>query len=247
MSYLFFLIGFVITPAVIMAACLHRAAGRHPHPGCPLRRHWLGTGILALIALLWTTPWDNLIIAKGVWSYGSDRVLGTIGLVPIEEYGFMVLMPFFNAAILGFLLRRGTIIGSSWRQAQMPGRRRTALIYGFLWLVGLACLPFESMFYLSAILIWFVPPLALQALFDPAALRHHWRLVALGTLLPTFYFCLVDALAIHSGIWILHTATRTGIEFGNLPLEEALFFFTTSLLLSQGLVLWHTLFQPTKA
>ncbi|MFO8026976.1 MAG: lycopene cyclase domain-containing protein, partial [Opitutales bacterium] len=91
------------------------------------------------------------------------------------------------------------------------------------------------------------PPLALQAVFDPAAMVRNRRIIAVGTLLPTLYFSSVDALAIRSGIWELHAATRTGLEIGNLPLEEALFFFTTSLLLAQGLLLWHTLFQRADA
>lgn len=246
MSYLTFLLCFVVAPAWILAAALKRSARNRPGAGLRLRRHWCGTAVLALIALIWTTPWDNAIIAKGVWSYGADRVLGTIGLVPVEEYAFMLIMPFFNAAIIGFLLLRQPATPSNWRRAQPRARRWAACIYAGLWLAGLACLPFGQGFYLSAILIWFVPPLALQALFDPSALVRHWRVIALGTLLPTLYFSLVDALAIRSGIWELHSPTRTGLEIGNLPLEEALFFFTTSLLLAQGLLLWHTLFPPVR-
>lgn len=44
------------------------------------------------MALLYTGPWDNLLIGNGVWSYGRDRVIGiTIGAVPIEEYAFYIL------------------------------------------------------------------------------------------------------------------------------------------------------------
>lgn len=247
MSYLSFLLCFVIAPALLLAVGLHWSARREAGAGLWLRRHWGGTAILALIALAWTTPWDNAIIAKGVWSYGADRVLGTIGLVPLEEYGFMLAMPFFNAAVLGFFLLRRPPAPSSWRRQQPRARRKALLIYAGLWLAGLACLPFDGAFYLSAILIWFIPPLALQAAFDPAALVRNRRLIAVGTLLPTLYFSAVDALAIRSGIWELHAATRTGLEIGNLPLEEALFFFTTSLLLAQGLLLWHTLFQRADA
>ena len=244
MSYGVFLLCSVLLPALGLATALHWTARSSPVRRAWLRRHWVGTAILALIALVWTTPWDNVIIANGVWSYGEDRVIGTIGLVPVEEYGFMVFMPFFNAGLIGCLLLRRGVDGAHWRTPQPRARRRALFFYTGLWLVGLACLAAEPAFYLSALLLWFVPPLALQAVFDPASLLRHWRLVAAGSLLPTVYFSVVDAFAIRSGIWQIHDATRTGLELGNLPIEEALFFFTTSLLLAQGLVLWHTLFNP---
>ena len=50
-----------------------------------------GTFLLVVMALLWTTPWDNYLVASGIWSYGEGRVLGTIGYVPFEEYGFFCL------------------------------------------------------------------------------------------------------------------------------------------------------------
>ena len=56
------------------------------------RRLGLALGATALIALLNTAPWDNLLLAEGVWSYPPGRIWGpTIGLVPLEEYAFFVL------------------------------------------------------------------------------------------------------------------------------------------------------------
>jgi len=104
----------------------------------------------------------------------------------------------------------------------------------------------ETDYYLRAILLWFLPPLAIQAVFDPKALSGHWFLILVATLIPTAYFSLVDGYAIQNGIWTIHTATRTGLDLFGLPMEEALFFFTTSLLLARGLVLWHSLFTETK-
>jgi lycopene cyclase domain-containing protein len=243
MTYLSFLVCFVIAPSVLFAWLLHRAGRADRLSRIRLRRHWTGTLVLALIALVWTTPWDNAIIAKGVWSYGSERVLATVGLVPLEEYAFMLFMPIFNAGIMGWFFLRANVAPSRWRTAQPKARRRVGIVYGVLWVLGLSGLAFEPAFYFSSILVWFIPPLVLQSLFDPSGLWRDWRLVAAGTLLPTLYFSLVDAFAIREGIWTIHDATRSGWEFGGLPLEEAFFFFTTSLLLAQGLVLWHGLFR----
>jgi lycopene cyclase domain-containing protein len=72
-------------------------------------------------------------------------------------------------------------------------------------------------------------------------------LILVATFIPTAYFSLVDGFAIQDGIWTIHTATRTGLDLFGLPMEEALFFFTTSLLLARGLVLWHSIFAETKS
>ena len=48
--------------------------------------------------------------------------------------------------------------------------------------------------------------------------------------------CLCDL----RGIWTITPETRSGLEIGNLPFEEALFFALTNLFVLQGLCLWET-------
>ena len=36
-------------------------------------------GVLAIVALVYTTPWDNYLVKNGVWWYPSNRVLAVIG------------------------------------------------------------------------------------------------------------------------------------------------------------------------
>ena len=52
---------------------------------------WKITGRLVTVAFLYTIPWDNMLVYKAGWSYIPDRVLYTIGYVPIEEYAFFVI------------------------------------------------------------------------------------------------------------------------------------------------------------
>jgi lycopene cyclase domain-containing protein len=60
-----------------------------------------------LIALVYTTPWDNYLVATGVWWYDPALVTGlTIGWVPIEEYTFFVVQPLFTGLLLLWLARR---------------------------------------------------------------------------------------------------------------------------------------------
>ena len=56
------------------------------------KREWFAVLMLPALAAAWTTPWDNYLVAKGVWSYDRKKVWGVIlGYVPLEEYVFFVL------------------------------------------------------------------------------------------------------------------------------------------------------------
>jgi lycopene cyclase domain-containing protein len=98
--------------------------------------------------------------------------------------------------------------------------------------------------YLALILIWFVPPLLIQWLFDPNTLAREIKILIIATLIPSIYFGLVDSFAINQGIWEISEQKTTGLLLGNLPIEEQLFFVTTSLLLAQGMILWHSIRTP---
>lgn len=98
-TYGHFLLVFLCVPIVVL--------------GVILRRHLTGqyvriVGSLALIAVAYTTPWDNFIVANGVWTYDPARVWGIIlGYVPLEEYLFFVLQPALAGLVLLALRTRG--------------------------------------------------------------------------------------------------------------------------------------------
>ncbi len=48
------------------------------------------------IALLFGITWDYFAISRGHWSFGEKFLLGpTIGLMPIEEFGFFIVVAYF--------------------------------------------------------------------------------------------------------------------------------------------------------
>ncbi len=62
---------------------------------------------ISLLALIYTAPWDNLIVLNGVWFYGPHRVAGVIlGHIPLEEYVFYVLQVIMTGTLTAALLRR---------------------------------------------------------------------------------------------------------------------------------------------
>jgi lycopene cyclase domain-containing protein len=88
MSYAAFLVIFVCLPL----------AGLIYHMRHSLRRsHLLMLLGLAAIAVIYTTPWDNYLVATRVWYYDPRLVLNiTLWYVPIEEYTFFVLQTFLT-------------------------------------------------------------------------------------------------------------------------------------------------------
>jgi len=241
MSYLEFLGLFIVFPTVLLVALAVRKRETRQIPGLRLRRHWTGVAILAGIAFVWTTPWDNFLVARQVWNYGPDRVIATIGFVPVEEYLFFLLQPALVGAFLYFLVRPSLIGSTTWRQKQTVLRVGGGLVTLAVIILAAVLLRFQPTTYLGLILIWFVPPVGIQWCFDPMTIIRQWRVIVAGTALPTLYLSLADSFALADGIWEVARSTATGVAFGNLPLEEFLFFGITSLLLAQGLVLWHSL------
>jgi lycopene beta-cyclase len=89
MSYTLFLIIFVCVPLAAFGFVMRKYLR-------PI--HLLGIAGLAVIAIVYTTPWDNYLVASGVWYYDTKLVLGVLlGYVPLEEYAFYIL----QAALTG--------------------------------------------------------------------------------------------------------------------------------------------------
>ena len=58
---------------------------------------------------------------------------------------------------------------------------------------------------------------------------------------PTLYLWIVDWVAIERGLWTISRDTRTGVDLLGLPVEEAVFFLATNLMVVQGLILYEWL------
>lgn len=241
MTYAEFLLLFLIFPTAALAGGTWLLRQRGHFNTVNLVYHWRGVAILAVIAFVWTTPWDNYLIFRGVWDSPSERIVRRIFYVPVEEYAFFILMPALNGVLIYLLLGRLPKPASTWHMPQKRMRAGAALVGGLFFCGGLFALRHESGTYLGLILVWFIPPLLIQWLFDPAALLRGRRIVLMGTLMPLIYFGLADSYAIRQGIWAISETSTTGLGLPQLPLEELLFFAVTSLLLAQGLVLWHSI------
>jgi lycopene cyclase domain-containing protein len=91
--------------------------------------------------------------------------------------------------------------------------------------------------YLALILVWALPAIALQLAFGADILWHYRRLAVLVILPVFFYLSAADSLAISSGTWTIDPDQSLGIFFGTLPVEEAVFFLATVVIICFGLTL----------
>lgn len=211
-----------------------------------------------VVAVLYTTPWDNYLVATGVWWYNPALVTGiTLGWVPLEEYTFFVLQTLAMGLWIVWLAKRiGSTVTSGPDQQAPKGNRRlgsgaaatgasragritaTATV-GLLWLISTLVLfsGWAPGTYLTLILSWALLPIMIQLALGADILWHYRKLVAWALLPATLYLCLADALAIGSGTWTIDPAQSTGLHFGVLPLEEAIFFLMTNTLVVFGMVL----------
>jgi lycopene cyclase domain-containing protein len=241
MTYAAFLLQFLVVPIVILGALAYRDRRRPLTPTLSrgLLSPLLALAALAAIAVLYTTPWDNHLVATGVWSYDPALVAGiTLGWVPLEEYLFFILQPLLTGLGLLLLARRVRIVASF--RPDIDGRFVSALMVGIVWLmsVGLLLVGWKPVRYLSLELVWALPPIALQLAVGADILWHYRRAVIPSIVAATLYLGAIDVLAIHSGTWTISPEFSLGILFaGVLPVEEIVFFLVTNTLLVFGLTL----------
>ena len=241
MSYSVFLLVFVVPP--IMALALLR---RGPAGGAGARARW-AIPITAAIAFVYTTPWDNYLVYRGVWGYGNGRILGTIGYVPIEEYAFFLLQPWLTGLLLYRVLER--------THEPNPARVEAARWWGALafaavtawgaWL--LAAGPGGGAteggathrgLYLGLILAWAGPVMLGLWLYAGPHVWAHRRAAGLTLALSTGYLWVIDRYAITRGIWDISRTLSFDIRPFGLPVEEAVFFLVTNVLCVLGILLF---------
>jgi lycopene cyclase domain-containing protein len=241
-TYFGFLARFLIAPLTLVGGLtLH---DRHRRKLLPAAlRGWPAWVVLLAhmaVALLYTTPWDNYLVATGVWWYDTDLVTGIVlGYVPLEEYTFFVLQTLLTGLWLLALARR-VPLKMGGRTLDRRLRRGASLVALLLWLGSITVLlsGWRPGTYLALELAWALLPILGQLAFGADILWRYRRLILLALMPPTLYLCAADALAIGSGTWTIDPGQSVGVYLGSvLPLEEFVFFLLTNTLVVFGMVL----------
>lgn len=232
MTYLTFLLLFLVPPILGLLFTQPR-----PLAGVGNVRARVTIPLICLIAFTYTTPWDNYLVYRNVWWYGTDRVLGTIGYVPYEEYAFFLLQPILTGLFLYQLLARNAF---PMKPAGAGARRAGILVFGGLSVLGAGLLlsGWERGLYMGLILAWAGPVLTGMWIYGGTLLWSFRRPLFWGTLVPTLYLWVADHTAIALGIWDISDRYSLGFDPLGLPVEEATFFLVTNLLVVQGSLLF---------
>lgn len=231
MAYLTFHFVFILPVIGLLALTLPRPLAGVGGP----RARW-AIPLICLIAFSYTTPWDNYLVAQNVWWYGPERVIATIGYVPIEEYLFFILQPILTGLVLYQYLGRWPLrVASALPPARWIG---TGLFAGLALLgAGFLYVGWDDGRYMGLILAWACPVLALMWIYGGPLLWALRSAILAGVLPSTVYLWVVDAWAIRMGIWTISLEYSMGAVLG-LPVEEAAFFLVTNLLVVKGILLF---------
>ena len=239
MTYLGFLLRFLVIPILILLFINLRRKGQ-PTPGFHHNKIWWGILIHVILAVVYTTPWDNYLVATGVWYYNPALVTGIVlGYVPLEEYTFFVLETLMIGLWWWTLTKWKALTPKTSFRSNITLRTWTLSLLAILWTVSLFVLlsDWKLGTYLAITLTWALPAIAPQLAFGADILWHHRRLLGMVILTGAGYLPTMDAIAIRSGTWTIDPAQSTGIFIGNLPIEEAIFFVITVVLISFGITL----------
>ena len=243
MAYFEFLAGFIGIPALFVTmlnSTLHWKGTMLPRS----LRAWPSPPVVGghlLLALLYTTPWDNYLVATSVWWYDPALVVGTtLGYVPVEEYLFFIGQTFLVGT--AFLAAARLLPPFDRPFLSRPHLRLWSTCLAMsTWMYGIFLLGSGKVSgtYLGLELAWGLIPLSFQLGFG-ADIIWHYRRPVVWTLVPaTAYLSLADAFAIQSGTWTISAEQSLGIAVGGiLPLEEFIFFFMTSTMVVFGVTLF---------
>ncbi|MFO7679337.1 MAG: lycopene cyclase domain-containing protein [Chloroflexota bacterium] len=205
---------------------------------------WWVLFIHIIIAVVYTTPWDNYLVATRVWWYDRALVTGiVIGWVPIEEYTFFIVQPIMTGLWLLFWMRRTQHSSFLVPHSSFSENNRLRLIVtgitAVVWavMVGILIARWQPGTYLALELSWALLPIMIQLFFGFDILWYYRRLVLIAILVPTLYLSFADSLAIRAGTWTIDPQQSLNIFIGNLPVEEFIFFLLTNTLLIFGMTL----------
>lgn len=239
MTYLEYLLFFIILP-IILLLIANLKNNFKDSSLLSLSKFLLFTFILSMIALIYTTPWDNYLVANKIWYYDPVKVLGIIfGYVPIEEYSFFILETILVCFTFALVLQHRGFYFPTQVSFKFTQPKILVISSGFiLWICFLASFLAQttSMMYLNLLFLWALPPIIFQLVLGWDIIILNWKKLSLLIIILGAYLSLTDVYAITDGIWAISPIFTTGLKI-IIPIEEITFFFLTVVLISFGLIL----------
>lgn len=196
------------------------------------RTEALKIALICAAAVAYTAPWDEYMLRHGTWTYAPDRVLATVGRVPVEECAFTVVQVTLTSLWTALCVRWRTPCTRFNHDARTyrlirwtPVAALAALAAAGYWLAA----PGRSTFYAGSVLWWAGPVAAFLWYGAGNYVARGAGPSAAAVAAPTLYLCWVDNAALRARVW--HVARATSLDVfvaDHLPLEEALFILVTN-------------------
>ncbi|MFZ9871283.1 MAG: lycopene cyclase domain-containing protein [Candidatus Kapaibacteriota bacterium] len=202
-------------------------------------------GLLAGLCLLVVTvtfPWDNWAVRRGVWEFGDGTVWCRVRALPIEEVAFFVIQTIEVALLTLLLMPLHQAPAPLDIEPSLPTLLTCAVLV--LVVVGLyrPCLRLRQRrpdtTYAVHLLYWISPFLIIQWIIGWEVLISEWVALVGATVAVGTYLTMADVAAVRRGIWFFdHAQVQPTRLWGILPWEEMAFFYLTSLLVAQSMIL----------
>jgi lycopene beta-cyclase len=203
---------------------------------------WPSLVCLLVVVVGCTFPWDSWAVKRNVWNFPDDRILFRIGVLPVEEVAFFIIQTLqvslctvsamamlalakpdpvrFSAPVVAALVFFGIAWATLWIVAKPMVKRKAQ--YTYAW----------------HLLFWLLPVISVQWIFGYNVLLHYLPAIVVATLFVGTYLSISDVWAIRHGIWFFTHTLTTGVRVAQvMPWEEVAFFYGTSLLVAQSIVL----------
>lgn len=199
---------------------------------------------LCIVAFIYTTPWDNYLVATSVWWYDINLVTGIVfGYVPIEEYTFFLVQPVMTGLLFLLIVRYLPMNSQKANDLKIRILATSIAVIGFvaftiLLIMSFVIDSFRPLTYLSLELSWALIPIIIQLAFGADILWRHRNAILLTIIISTIYLSWADSIAINSGTWTIDSEQSLNWFIGGiLPIEEVVFFLITNTLVTLGMTL----------
>lgn len=199
--------------------------------------------LLCSIVVVFTFPWDNWAIRRGIWDFPDERLLFRIDRLPIEELAFFILQTLHASLLTLGLCERDPSSRYSGIVIVDTDVALCIATFTVAWIVigvlSRRILMQRSRYsYAYHLIVWFLPVIIVQWLFAEPILSARLDVIMISTMLIGTVLTIADVWAIRHRIWFFDHNQITGKFIGGiLPWEEAAFFYMTSLLVSQSILL----------
>ncbi len=201
--------------------------------------------VLIVIAVTYSIFWDSFLLSNNAVLFTSP-VLGFIGYLPYEECFWIVdhslLALFWTLSIFPFkpVPKRG--------KSHVWFRTFATLAYVALTILGVALHKYghATSLYLSVILMFMPPVMALHFLTAGQHLVNYPHEWFLGILVPSVYILMLDRWALHLGIWTVSDVHSTGLDLFGFKLEHVLIYTLPTVLIVQSVIFITRMVQVYK-